>query len=249
MNVLNQNEGFSVSDKYKVVNSGELINLFENQGYMVTNVVETKTRDSEKLGHQLHRIRMTHEKFNTLSYLGTRPELVITNAHDGSSSLKINLGFYRLICSNGLMVGESILGEKVKHIGGDIESRVIQAAESVSSKVDVGLELVNEASSIISTPDQRELIKENVLKLVLPDNTKKILGGFDPRRRGDLSQDLWTVFNRYQEAALRGGIRYVSQNESGELKRNKTRAISSIQRSNKVNGILFDTFAELVKAA
>lgn len=46
------------------------------------------------------------------------PNLIIINSHKGESSLKIMLGFIRLVCSNGMTVGESEFNAKIIHRSG-----------------------------------------------------------------------------------------------------------------------------------
>ncbi len=56
------------------------------------------------------------------------------------------------------------------------------------------------------------------------------------RRSADLSNDLWTVYNRVQESLIRGGLRYVDKD--GDFK--TLRKISSIDSVSKVNKELWN---------
>src|SRR5579864_1583703 len=59
------------------------------------------------------------------------------------------------------------------------------------------------------------------------------------RRREDTGNDLYTVFNRVQENAIKGGLRRYD----AEGERHTTRAITEIDQSVKVNKLLY-SFAE-----
>lgn len=104
-----------VSEKYKLRTHGEVINAFrtalEGQGF------EEKIQLA-KNGAQL---------FATYKLLGEQIEVgvgdfvslqfVVKNSYDGSSALQIMLGAYRLVCSNGMVIGKSFYKFSQRHIG------------------------------------------------------------------------------------------------------------------------------------
>lgn len=55
-------------------------------------------------------------------------------------------------------------------------------------------------------------------------------------RSADLSNDLWTVYNRAQESLIRGGLRYVDKD--GDFK--TLRKVSSIDTVSKINKELWN---------
>jgi len=63
-----------------------------------------------------------------------------------------------------------------------------------------------------------------------------------PRRLEDSGNTLWKTFNRVQENLTKGGLKYKTQNG----RRNKTRAITSINRDIQLNKALW-TLAEEMK--
>lgn len=52
--------GFNVSEKYKVINTKDLVTQFEAQGYKITKIESALVRDVSKQGFQKHVIRMSH---------------------------------------------------------------------------------------------------------------------------------------------------------------------------------------------
>ncbi len=244
--ILSQQTGHNVSKNYKVIDTQEVVNKLLDLGYQVQDTVVNKTKKEEKQGFQKHRVILTHEKFNTLQDLGTIPQLVLTNSYDATSSLRFDLGFYRMICSNGLMVGRGVLGDSIRHQG-DVDSKIDSILDNFNDNVNQYSQLITKASKINLDDSSTKLFKEKTKELIFKDKEVQIIGAMaNPRRRGDLDRNLWTQFNRYQEAAIRGGIKYYNLETE---KYNTTRKVKSIKRQDVINSELFNTFQNLVKYA
>lgn len=64
------------------------------------------------------------------------PEIIIKNSYDGSTEVKAFGGAYRLVCSNGLVIGYSIgEGNGIRHIGDNTEDNVRDIIEKIIFKV------------------------------------------------------------------------------------------------------------------
>ncbi|MDN2056622.1 DUF945 domain-containing protein, partial [Escherichia coli] len=58
------------------------------------------------------------------------PEIILLNSHDGSSSYQMLPGYFRAICTNGLVCGQSLGELRVPHRGNVVE-KVIEGAYEV----------------------------------------------------------------------------------------------------------------------
>ncbi len=58
------------------------------------------------------------------------PEIILLNSHDGSSSYQMLPGYFRAICTNGLVCGQSLGEVRVPHRG-NVVDRVIEGAYEV----------------------------------------------------------------------------------------------------------------------
>jgi hypothetical protein len=116
-NLLTQTQGFEVSDKYRVIPTQSIIDRLVDKGFQVEKMVITRPRQSTKDGFQRHMVRLSHRDLVLRNVNDSRPELVIVNSYDGSSSLKIMLGVYRLVCSNGLVIGSTVNQTRIRHVG------------------------------------------------------------------------------------------------------------------------------------
>ena len=91
-----------VSSKYQFISSGQFVEDMRLNGW---DLVNTVNRTRTGLGKHAMRFRNPALKLNSGDFL----EIVVLNSHDGTSSFQLSLGIYRLVCSNGLVVGKNII--------------------------------------------------------------------------------------------------------------------------------------------
>jgi hypothetical protein len=245
LELFNKNEGLNVSKRYTAINSIELVELMIQHGFTVSKILKAGVRKQENNGFQRHIIRMRHTDFKTLSVGDALPEIVIENSYDGGSCLKLSLGIFVLLCSNGLVVGNTVQGIKIKHVG-DIKKHVIESAFDLVARASILSEVINQWKSIdLDYYSQLKLVENinNALDFkIAPTTFDRFL---KVRRSAENKSDLWTVFNRLQENFVRGGIRYIDVN--GEQKLN--REIKALNRLNDVNKVIWNEASNLIKAA
>ena len=118
-----------LSDKYDLISTMDVIDLMRDEGFTVTqsNTLKPRKRDPRTVRHF---VRMRHE-----SYLkeinGSVPEIMVINANDGSSSLRMEAGLFRFVCSNGLIVkSQEIQSARIRHVDVTAE-RVLEEANRV----------------------------------------------------------------------------------------------------------------------
>jgi hypothetical protein len=248
---LSQDKGYNVSEKYKVINTAEILSQFENAGYTVTKVQKAKVRDPLKQGYQKHLIRLSHPD-TQFKIDGVRPEVILKNAYDGSTSFNLRIGVYRLICANGLEVGSTFQSETVRHLGNHVLEKVLEAAE----RIKLGFPEVQEQIKIMSQAyigdyTQKQLASQ--IATVLQPNARdfNLQDLLAVRRTGDISNDLFTVLNRIQENALLGSYRYTTEvtetlTNVTKLVDRRGRRITSIDRTSEVNQAVWDAALKIV---
>lgn len=57
---------------------------------------------------------------------GFIPQVIVRNSYDKSTTLDIMYGAYRLACSNGVLIGQTVQETKVTHFGKDIDLEVLR---------------------------------------------------------------------------------------------------------------------------
>jgi Domain of unknown function (DUF932) len=227
----------SRSDKYQLVATKEIAERFKNLGFVVDGYSERRVRDATRRGYQKHQVRLSNPDLLQSTHSDIKLQLVVTNSHDGTSSFKMALGFFRFVCSNGLMVGETFERVSLRHSG--------TIVEEIEESIDRMVAQVSRLDSVISKMKERVLSKEE-LGLFLAEAGRIRGAAFssvpEPRREGDVGDDLFTVLNRIQEASIRGGETYVNQN--GRTR--SMRALTNIDKLTTVNQELFTLAEKLV---
>ena len=94
-----------VSRNYGHLRTIDLLPVLKDYGYLPVQAAQTSARKNHKIGHQTHLLAFAHEK-DLLQPTDGRPEIVIYNSSDRSSALKCFAGYFRGICSNGLVAGD-----------------------------------------------------------------------------------------------------------------------------------------------
>jgi hypothetical protein len=168
-------------------------------------------------------------------------QLLLTNSHDGSSSFQLQLGIYRLVCSNGLVVGNTFETIRLRHSGNIIE-QIEPAVERMIAQLEHLDNAIDRMKMKTMTNAEIFLFFHNAVKVRYPN--KGMLDVSVPiNREADKPTDLFTVYNRVQEALIRG-----SSTTSTNNRRRQSRAITSIDKDKSINMQLFDMAYELAAA-
>jgi hypothetical protein len=227
-----------LSQKYDLISTEAVVGLMREEGFRVTqtNTLKPRKRDPRVVRHF---VRMRHE-----SYLqeinGSVPEVMIINANDGSSSLRMEAGLFRFVCSNGLIVkSQEIASSRIRHIDVTAEkvleeaNRVIQSAQEAARRVDIF------RRRILSADEQQHF---SVLASAFWGGRVMPHKLLEARRPEDTGNDLWSVFNRVQENMIKGGV--VGRSPSG--RNTRTHGIRAMDNTVKVNMKLWELAEESV---
>lgn len=236
----------AMSSKYTFIPTIDIVDALSKQGFTPAKVMESRTRKAEKAGFAKHMIRFRNS--DILPQKGDLiPEIVLTNSHDGSSAFQISAGLYRLVCSNGLTVGNDQMMVRQRH-SGRIDD-IIEGVFSVIDEMPAVLETAKEWQGINLTDPQRIAFARSALPLRwdggenenYPVSPERLLM---PRRPADNSADLWTTFNVVQEKLIKGGVRM----QSSDGRRRNSRTIKSVSEDQRLNKSLWKLASELAKS-
>jgi len=204
-----------VSDKYSFVRTADILPSLRSAGFVPTSA---KTRKSNK-EFGMHTIEMFHEEaLASLQAKGETPRIVLVNSHDRTSGLRIMAGYYRLVCSNGMVLPSGPASElRVRHVGLD-GSQIKKTIEDLARVLGSTAMLVDKMKMRkLSKVEQATLAnyareaRWNGWESQVPVEARQLLG---VRRDGDEGDDLWIVFNRIQENTIRGGLRTITGRKS-----------------------------------
>jgi hypothetical protein len=169
------------------------------------------------------------------------PEIVLFNAHDGTSSYRLHAGIFRLVCENGLVVSNgSVAALRVPHSRRNSLEQVVTGTHEMVSALPTVLSQIDTWKATPLSESQRLSYAHEALALRFGDEppvtpTQVV----QPRRSSDRSPDLFTTFNVVQEHLLRGGL--AGQRPDG--KRVTTRRLTAIDATTRLNLALWDLTA------
>jgi hypothetical protein len=223
-----------VSNKYRLVPTKAIAQKFKDLGFVVDEYKEVRVRDASRIGYQKHFVRLSHPVMLKSRHNDLKFQLLITNSHDGSSSFMIQIGIFRFICSNGMVVGTVFESVTLRHSG-----RVLEEIEPAIERI---VAQINKLDDALDKMKNRQLNTAEIAKFYdeavkfrygdkVQGNDVEILS----RRTADDANDLFTVYNRAQEALVRGS-RVVGSN--GRFR--QRRAITNINKDKAINEKLFD---------
>ncbi len=235
------------SSKYQLIPTIDSVRALSDAGFYPVRVSQSKCRNSDNRHFVKHSIRFRRDD-KKISIGEMVPEIILTNSHDGTSSYQIRGGIYRLVCSNGLTVGDDHFHRKVKHQG-DIISKVVGSAEEIIEIMPEAIETAEEWKGITLNMEAKRVFSESAALLKwdrdeIPLDPSRLL---TPKRHGDTTSDLWTTFNVLQENLIRGGQRYYNSNTQRMA---KTREVKSINENSRINIALWnltEKMAEILK--
>lgn len=247
----------SRSERFAHIPTHEMIDALMREGWAVTGVRVGGSSDADKRAFTKHMLRLRRADQTKPTQLNeTMPEVVLKNGHDGTSQYHLMMGLYRLVCMNGLVVADTVVGDiKVPHRGHALD-KVIDGTYSVIQHADKVLDHVQELKQIPIKPDEAAAYATAALHLrfdgdipeTLKNDPTKVLG---VRRSEDRASDLWTVYNRAQENLIKGGITFYQESEDQRgrttIRRASTRPVLSVDGDIKLNRALWTLTEEMAK--
>lgn len=230
-----------MSERYGFVPTAHILEALHDHGFGVRSVQTANVRNKNRVGYAKHLLRLRHRDANCVEVGGSVPEIVLYNSHDGSSAFRLMAGVYRLVCSNGMIVGDSAFDFRIAHRKNAPE-KVVEAAYTVLSELPAITTGILDMQRTALLPQEQTALAEASLIVrygeeEVPVHPTQVL---QARRSADNHDDTWSVLNRIQENMVKGGLRPVSGGA-------RTRAINAPDANVKVNRALWSLAAAMVK--
>lgn len=254
------------SEKYRFFPTSEVLAGLMTNGFQPVAANQSSTRIEGKGDFTRHIIRLRHtdlmakaneaieERSQHLHHVisGTErnflpevPELVLLNSHDGSSSYRLMLGFFRLVCANGLIVSSSMVQEcRVRHSGREnLIDEVLEGSFQIINEAPKAIAQIEQWRGIDLTRPEQEAFAKAAIQArettmeVRPDEVLNV------RRFADKGTDLWSTMNVVQENLTKGGYRGI--NAKGESRH--VRGVKSVDGDTKLNKALWTLAEEMAK--
>jgi len=233
----------SRGERYSFIPTIQVLDGLGKEGFQPFEVRQTRVRDQGRREHTKHLVRLRHPSTIEASVQEV-PEIILINSHDGTTSYQLLAGFFRMVCSNGLIAGDVCNDIRVRHSGNVVDDviegsfRVLEDVKEIGSRIET-------YKSIILKPEEQSLFATASLQLrwdegKAPVEAEHLLA---PKRWEDNKPDLWTTFNRVQENMIKGGMR----GRSATGRRMSTRAVSGVNENVRLNRALWTLADGLAK--
>lgn len=248
-----------VSNRYVMATTETIIDDMAKLGWDVVDCKQQRANKRSKVksfhivAFQNPKVFITKNTNNGEETVDCFPRILVTNSHDGFHSFKFMVGFFRLCCSNGIVLAtEQFADISIRHINytfDELREVVAKAIATVSDNISV----MNEMQNTILSEEQKKALATEALKIRGGDDEDKPLKVADddlediltPVRKEDNANDLWTVFNILQEKIIKGNFKMISPTNN---KARKARPITGVARDVEINQALF-RYASSMRAA
>lgn len=236
-----------LSDRYISLTTASIIPVMKDYGFDVVQAAQKRSRKANSADHGTHLLAFadTTQSFED----GTRPEIVLYNSNDGSSSVRLFAGVYRMICSNGIVAGEGFesrtfhtkklltFEDNLRHIVSTLPTMMARVEKMKQVRLDHD-QVHDMAVKAVATRWDSFINDDKRGAFATASTVNDVLR---QQRLEDVGNDAWLVFNKMQENIVRGNafIRSVTEQfPQGTMR--KARPINSIKEAVRINRELWD---------
>lgn len=221
-----------VTDKYVHVDSTRVYEKLKTLGFSVVSSNSTVRAKSKEHGRHI-----TMFEHPTTKIGDSRLRVIVDNSHDGSRSVTIRVGLFRMACANGLVIGSDVIKPyRIRHVG-NVEDRIEKIDEYIAASMATIQTIQDRMTNILLNTDQTVELYRNAWILRFGSDEGFSIGFFNSKRTQDDGNSTWMVYNRIQETLMQGGLK------------KRSRAIKSATRDVDFNNDLFNLVANTVKLA
>jgi hypothetical protein len=144
------------------------------------------------------------------------PQLLLWNSHNGECSFQAKLGFFRLVCSNGMAVGSVVESVKLRHIQGPkFETEFAEFFDRIAIMAGEGLQRVQQLTSRSVSDSELESVVDALSNSarVREDIRTQFLNPYRAADAGRNVWSLWNVANEVMAARARSVVAFERRNE------------------------------------
>lgn len=195
------------SKNYHFTPTIEVINHLQDLGFVLSSAKQSLSKNNLKRSFGSHIVKFQHPDL-TMGDEG-RPEIVMINSHNGTKKVQFEMGIFRLVCENGLIV-------KSRDMGSFSEKHTRYTFPEIKNLIEGKVEELHKVVSKINVWNMREMTEKerfnfalNAIAVRYDDsrmpNEEEIRNILRPVRNEDQNPTLWNTFNVLQEKLTKGG--------------------------------------------
>ena len=201
------------SPKYQFTPTFEVIEHMQDMGYVLTGVKQSKSNVELRKNWGIHITRFQHPDLyikDPQGMIEARPEVVLINSHDGTRPIQFEMGLFRLVCENGLVVKDRDMGSfRERHTKLNFQEVKNLMDEKVSGLQEV-VGKISQWNMVEMSDKQRFNFAMDALALRIGTDRQaeqyEIMDILTAKRKVDEQPTLWHTFNTVQENLIKGGF-------------------------------------------
>lgn len=235
-----------VSERYGFVPTVSVVEELRDRGLRPVFAGQTISRDADNRPFAKHLIRFRPTYAPTIAEQSL-PEVVLMNSHDGTSGFKLWMGIFRMVCCNGIIVSDSVMGQVSVPHRSNAAQIVGDRSVDFLGRVDHIEDRIRRFMDRVLTPLEQGQLAETAAQLRWGSNRPAGLNNgalLQARRYEDAGASLWLTLNRIQENIVQGGISLGRQ----QRRWSSTRALGSVSENARINSQLWEAADKLVAA-
>lgn len=239
-----------VTERYEFLPTSNILNYLTDNGYEIRHVTQRKSRKVENRPYAKHMITFRKSGYDKQGDIV--PEGILINSHDKTTALEFRMGFFRVVCTNGLVVGTSVFpGLSFKHNHNNPIELVLDQLDNKWKMFDDIVPAINEMRNFpLTTMEQYQFAHRVNYKFYNNSLVDPLVDLLKVRREEDTSSDIWTIYNRIQENMMKGGL-HVPNIINGTKRQARspvrgTKVVRNIDRLVEWNADLWDLTTEFM---
>ena len=224
-----------VSKRYSFIPTSQILTDLDALGWKVRSITNPRYKSAGKQLHGKHLVRLFNPDIQINSEGDVNHvEIALYNSSDGTSRFRMEVGIFRMVCSNGLVIkSHDFGGVNIRHSGYSFDALKESIDEMVAGLPNVVTKINTFSNRILTAAEMTALAQQayglrNSGREATADELTAIL---NPRRAEDHGDNLWVVLNRVQESVLTGGSLLVDRR--GRMR--TARPIRNLDKGLKLN--------------
>ncbi len=236
-----------VSGKYAFLPTYQIVEDMEKLGWFVSDAKTMKSKNETQKKYGKHMVMFHNPDIYIKDQEGgveAYPQILIINNHRGWGSFKFEIGIFRFVCSNGLVVKSADYGTfELRHFGYSFQELQDLVQKAIDVLPNIVQKINNLSSKVMSREEMRAFAQKAIQarfgeeRLVHESEIQQVLS---PVRTQDEGNNLWVVMNRVQEHLVRGGFTVTTTGN----KERKVRKISNMLKDVELNQKLWSLTEE-----
>jgi len=199
-----------VTRSYRFISTSRLVGALIEAGFVPTDARQGRSRLGDGAGFARHLIRFRHAR-ESVTLVDAIPEIVLVNAHDGTSAYQLRAGLFRPLCTNGLLARIGDFGFISVPHRSSVVADVVEGALRLTSQFQALGAAVEAMAARVLTQSERLGFGEAALAIRYPQAERLPYAAerlLEARLPADAGDSLWQVYNVVQQNLIRGGIAY-----------------------------------------